>query len=447
MTQKVSSGLLVFIFLFSLSAIKTRAQNNYDIQFSMLEVPLLRMDFIPVSARPAAMGGAFIGAAQDESSAPINPAGMTYMQSRVAGLSLNQHWSQTEYQPPGFQINSVQAPAFKANRFDQSMVGGFIPFKHFSIAIYRQVVLDANLAFKTQPVAAPTPLQSDNNYEGRIVNLDYRLISDAVSMGFRLNRRLRVGISLKLTGLKMNLDERIFSPDKPENTADNLNATVDVARRSNEPNFSAGIMADLYRSKLFAGAVYHYYPRYQLETDIFFPTRISSENVRNPELLENVKFDLGIPDIYGAGLYFLPSESWSFTFDIIRIMYSEMATAISIPTTEQSIMPAQANQQSDFKPEDATEFHFGIEYIPPVPDLGFLPLQTVFLRTGFYSDPGQKWLSNGQKNPIYPEVESGIRYSLGLGLQITNHFKIDIASVATKNRIEVIASALISVAF
>jgi len=48
----------------------------------------LRIDFMNVGARPAALGGAFIAAAQDETAGPINPAGLTYLES--AGASLHQ---------------------------------------------------------------------------------------------------------------------------------------------------------------------------------------------------------------------------------------------------------------------------------------------------------------------------------------------------------------------
>ena len=439
---KASTGLFVLLLLPSILTSQIHAQNDYSIQFSMLKAPFLRLDYIPVSARSAAMGGAFIGAAQDESAAPINPAGLAIMQK--AGISLNQHWSQTQYYPPGYEIDPMLAAGFKAIRFDQTMVGVFVPLKNFTIAMHRQVVLDADFFFETQPIISPSSTGSDSEYDGRQVNLDYKLISDAISVGFRLHRRLSIGISGKLTGLKLNLGERIFTPDQSNNNAENLDATVGVAHRLNEPNFSAGIMADVSRSKLFAGAVYHYNPSYALKADMFFPTRIDDESGRAPELVD-FKLCLNIPDIYGAGLYYVPSDRWSFTFDVVRILYSQLATEIRNTNSAQLNMSDVAPESAVYKPKNATEIRFGIEYLPPVPDLGFIPLQTIFLRTGLYSDPGQKWRSDGDRNLLYPEVDSNLRFSFGLGLQITNHLKIDVAGVATGDRVEAVGSALVSV--
>jgi long-subunit fatty acid transport protein len=437
---KIPTVLVVLLSIVSITVPVFAQQSNYSVQFSMVKVPFLRVDYIPVSARPAAMGGAFIGAAQDESTAPINPAGLTYM--REAGIALNQHWSQIDYQPPGYGAGPESPESFNAIRFDQTTVGVFVPYRSVSFGIYRQVMLDADFPFETEPFTT----NGDNGrlpaYEGRKVNLDYKLIVDAVSIGFQLNRKISIGLSGKLTSLNIKLNEKIFDADANKNTADAWNTDIDVAHRLNKPNFSAGLMTELASDKLVFGIVYNYNPSYDIDSGWFYPGRLDSN--REPLIQDNVRVKLDIPDTYGAGFYYIPSNKLGLTFDVVRVLYSQLATIIS--STEPALFVPPTTDT--FKPNDVTELRLGIEYLSNVPKLGAIPLQAILLRAGLYLDPGQKWRDengNSDARLLYQDVEGKLRYSVGIGLIITNHLKIDAAAVLASDKIDVVGSVLISV--
>jgi hypothetical protein len=412
------------------------AQTGRAPQFNLLKAPLLRVDYLPVSARPAAMGNAFIAAAQDESAAPINPAGLTYM--RNAGVSLNQHLSRTDYEPPGFRVDADNAPGVSATRFEQSMVGVFVPFnkKNITIALYRQVVLDTELSYETQSLALPGSGIAD----GHRVNLDYKLINDALSFGVKINRRLSIGVAGKLTALKIDLHEQIYAgPEGTRNNAGNLDSFINVRQRLSEPGFSCGLMADLLPARLYFGLVYHYNPSYRLGGTIIFPTFDTGDGIRAADE-RDLSLTLNIPDVYGAGLYYLPYAKLRLTFDLVRTLYAQLQSGE--PSED-----ASAEDPSLFRPGNATEVHFGVEYLAAVPELPVLPLQTIYLRAGLFSDPGQQWSADGDTpiSVLFPKKASRLRYTFGVGLQITRHLKIDAAVVAAGDRVEALGSALISV--
>ena len=93
-----------------------------DLSFSQrppvppINLSYFRIDFVQSGARSAALGSAFIGAAQDETAAPINPAGLTYLKS--AGASLHQRIANLDFDEP---IGAGNKAGFGSQSFDQNL--------------------------------------------------------------------------------------------------------------------------------------------------------------------------------------------------------------------------------------------------------------------------------------------------------------------------------------
>ncbi|MFQ5641127.1 MAG: hypothetical protein ACE5IR_24380 [bacterium] len=131
-----------------------------------IDLSLLGIDFTQTGARRAALGGAFIGAAQDETAAFINPACLTFLES--AGASLH------------FRLLKIE------DRFDsdQFVAAAFFPIKNFSLAFAREHWFNTRFEFETKQFLTIdsnlTPRQALGglgNFPGRRVFMDLQLIS------------------------------------------------------------------------------------------------------------------------------------------------------------------------------------------------------------------------------------------------------------------------------
>jgi hypothetical protein len=429
----------------------------------------LRLDFIHVSARPAAMGGAFIGAAQDESAAAINPAGLTY-EKRI-GVSLNQRSSKVNYrEPQGIPGNPDATKPSESTNFAQSMVGFYIPFKKFTIAAFREVMFDALYEFETQQfLTIPAPLNPRQvlgglgNYAGRSLYLQMEVVSDAVALAFEVHNRLSLGITVKNSTLKINmteynyLDPALLTASMPAaNSAQTLYSFTRINNRLQEYHFSAGLMAKLVLDKLFFGAVYNYNPAYTLTSNTYLPLYRLDTLSFSPVETEN-SFQLAIPHTYGFGFYYNINR-FRLTFDVLRIGYSRLLSKNNRNVPYDDIWNPDKGSYEDSDPidlrlKDATQFHFGFEYIWKLSDKLSM-LRTVPVRFGLYTDPGHRIHAAGSDpdtgtlqdmQRLFPEAKTRVHYSLGLGVILTKNIKLDVAMIESSDRFELFGSALLSI--
>lgn len=91
-----------------------------------VDLRYFRVDFIIPGARPSSLGGAFIGAALDETASPINPAGLTYLTR--PGASMHQRQSFFSFdEPEGQPDNLNRKKSFDSSIFNQNMVNLVFP--------------------------------------------------------------------------------------------------------------------------------------------------------------------------------------------------------------------------------------------------------------------------------------------------------------------------------
>jgi hypothetical protein len=424
----------------------------------------LRVDFIQVSARPAALGGAFIGAAQDETAAPINPAGLTYLTS--VGVSLHQRRGQFRYSEPQRSAeNPDEKKNFSATNFDQSMVSLFVPAKRVSFSLFRQVSFDARFNFETEqfltiepPLTTEQTLGGTGNFPGREVDLDLQMVSDAISVGFELSRRVSVGLPAKVSVLDFNMNERTFlDPDinageTPDgNSAETTYSITTVDHRTAEPGFTVGMMGNLWADKLFVGAVYHANPSFRLESATFLPEfQIASETLATLSREETFKFS--VPDVYGLGLYYITAANrLRFTFDLVRVEYSDLLKGNNRNAAADDVLDEQTGSYTDpdgrpdLTIDDATEFHFGVEYLYKSRQFGLIPL-----RFGLFTNPGHRiYATSNDLNMrrLFPKAKDRVHFTMGLGLVLTSHLKFDASLDVSSEGFSMIGSTLLSIPF
>ncbi|MFQ5770372.1 MAG: hypothetical protein ACE5HX_07545 [bacterium] len=429
-----------------------------------INLSYLRIDFIQPGARPAALGGAFIGAAQDETAAPINPAGLTYLKN--AGTSLHQRNVRTSYEEPAGSPTTPNArKRFHTNKFDQNMVSVFIPMSQFTLAIFRQVIFDSRFNFDTPQFLTTNAklfsrfvLGGLGNFPGRRVNLDLKLVHDAIAVGFTFSKRLSLGLTGKMSVLTFNLDEQTFLDSEVingssprENTAETTYAITTIDARKLKLSYSFGIMAKLIIDKLFVGAVINFNPTFDLKSHIFLPEYKIDSQILSSELPRNTNFHLSVPDTYGFGFYYLAHSRLHFTFDLMRINYSDLLDGNDRNIVADDAFNIQTgnyedpDSEPDLKVEDVTQLHFGIEYLVKVPKLALIPL-----RFGVYTQPGHRIYASGNDpdlRRLFPKAKDRVHTTFGLGIVFNSYLKFDGSIDVSADGFELIASTLISVPF
>ena len=458
------SCVCFLIFLVILIATSTFAQGSLERPPTVpINLSYFRIDFIQPGARPAGLGGAFIGAAQDETAAAINPAGLIYLKS--AGASLHQRkarlrFKEPEGTPESESLNSTHN--FHISNFDQSLVNVFLPVKKITLAIFRQVVFDARFNFETRQFLTTDSNTSTRfvlgglgNFPGRKVDLDLEMVHDAFSIGYALSKRLSVGVAAKYSVLNFKLNEQLFLDPQVENGqaprdngAEIAYSITTVDDREAELSFTLGLMAKLMVDKLFLGAVWNLNPTFNLESDLILPEyKLTVENL-SAESRSNNQFKLSVPDSYGFGLYYIANHRLRLTFDVVRIEYSDLLSGNDLNVVADDQPNAQGifvdpDGQNDLTLDDAIEIHAGAEWLFKVPKLGLMPL-----RFGVFTNPGHRIhpiSPNPDMRRLFPEAEDRVHFTFGLGVVLTSNLKFDGGIIVSPDGFEISGSTLLTV--
>ncbi|RMF68805.1 MAG: hypothetical protein D6743_02865 [Calditrichaeota bacterium] len=427
-----------------------------------INLSYLRIDFISPAARPAALGGAFIAAAQDESAAPINPAGLVYL--KQAGASLHQRTASIEYsEPDGSLLDPDRRRTFRRNEFDQTMVSVFVPLKRFTAAIFRQDAFDSRFEFETEQFltgnSSPSVRQALGglgNFPGRRVDLGLQMLNDAAALAFKVARRWSLGVSAKVSMLRLKLDEQTYlDPEIIQGTpprgnlAETTYSITTSDERKTELSYSFGVMGNVILDRLFVGAVFNQNPSFDLETNVFLPAyRVGSQRFPAAEA-GDTRFRLSVPDSYGFGLYFLATSRIRFSLDLLRVEYTDLLSGNNLNVAADDVLNPQTGryEDPDGRPDltvsDATEIHFGVELLYKMPKLGLMPM-----RFGLYTDP-QHRIHAASSEPdlrrLFPKMKDRTHFTFGLGFILNSYLKFDGSVDASGDGVELTGSTLLTV--
>ncbi len=431
-----------------------------------INLSYFRVDFVQAGARSAALGGAFIGAAQDETAAAINPAGLTYLKS--AGASLHQRVANLDFEEPeGAVAAANRKTGFRSHIFDQNLVVVFFPIKRFTFATLHQVGFDNRFTFETdqflttgRPSTTRQILGGLGNFPGRKVGLNLRLVNDGVSVAYRINKRLSLGVTGKISVLNIRLNEQTFLdplvgdgvPLSRGNQPENTYSITTINERVTDPSFSFGAMSKIILDKLFVGAVLNLNPSFALNSNIFFPKyKLGNEIIEAESARPEFKFS--VPNSAGAGIYFVPTSGIRFTFDVVRVQYTDLLSENDLNIVADDELNPQTglyedpDGSPDLTVDDVTEFHAGVEFLvrPRVSfakRFGLIPI-----RIGIHTNPGHRIYATG-KDPdlkrLFPKAEDRVHFSFGTGFLLNSYLKFDGSITISADSFEFIASTLIT---
>lgn len=388
-------------------ATQARGQTNEEL-FSEFQ-----FNFSPPGAKSAAMGRAFIGQADDASTAVTNPAGL---------INLKDVQFYAEFKHTDVSLQRFQVPETNYDFNSLSFLNLSIPVNgSLTIALTRHEFLThgETLSLGQRFLDADrrlyiVPLEGRSSFEGE---------SYGGSIGLRLPANLSLGVSL--SACRLRSDTSLYS--SLDDFEHSINGT-DWA-----PGGTFGLLYVPVEG-FSIGAVYTRSPKFELGETMTRSAR------RNPEEFSDV-LQMRIPDRIGAGISVRPARDFSVLFDVVHVRYSQLASPTEL------ILGGTGIDAEDFYIKDGTEIHLGTEYGIPIGG------NALYLRAGFLTDPDHslKFRDVGDEadqgsirgfTAAFDPDNPGTNYggSAGVGINFGEVLQLDVAYVRMERFGELVGS-------
>jgi long-subunit fatty acid transport protein len=363
---------------------------------------IFQFSFVNPGARAGAMGGAFVGLADDATAAEANPAGLTILTKPEVSIE----YRHTKFDADRLNVfNFLPGIASQSSNtiedLDQPSFLAFVyPFGRTTFAFSRQEVtrtkggVNEDYAIDLGPPFGPTPFSTIGSIDEKIVNYNF-------SFGAKLSDHFSLGA----TGRYSRID---FKAD----VANSIGSVVFSQTNTDDTdNAFAWNIGALYSGSHFsAGAVYKRNPRFELqgvESGLFS---------LQPGPFTNV---LKVPDTFGMGISVKPNDNITVVTDLVRVEYSDLLEDLIVGKNVLTF----GLQTGDipFQIDDAWEFHIGSEFVV------FAGKVPVALRVGYYRQgPGNLFVDAGIGfDQVFPKQEYQNHFTMGNGFVFGPHFQVD----------------------
>lgn len=374
----------------------TDSETNASIPFS----------FSSPGARSLGMAGAFLGLADDATAAYTNPAGLTQLVQTEISLEARHTSYSTPYIDGGtstvspFDASGLNISSADSSNTNLSYLSVVIPHDRWAFSFYRHELARFETDFRTLNGADVGDFRL---FPFRSI-ADLKIVSLGAAAAFKVSDRVSLGFGLS------RYDFRFDTATVRVDDVDQANPTI--ASRQFQTGDDSGYGFNLgarfrLSDALSLGATYRKAPRFDYSAVNALYADIDGNPLANPQIiasLNNVRFD--IPDIFGIGLSWRPTDALVVNFDLDRVMYSQLTDGVN---TLFDIQDA-ANR---LYLEDGTEVHLGAEYT-------FAGMSAPFsLRGGIWHDPRHSVGFRGAPSDA-PQAVLATLFAGGRGSE--NHF-------------------------
>jgi hypothetical protein len=391
----------------------------------------LEFNFIPPGARATAMGGAFIGLADDATAAQTNPAGLLVLlrpevafEAKFLNYDIPRLASRDSlftFEPTTFGAN-VGSPAFVSFVFPGKN-------RRWAVALFRHEFIRLKDEFTFDPRETIVPGLLFFPVEGR---MEFKGEQYGLALAVRLGA-LDVGVSGKLARMKVQsfIRRDFCEPIEFDLCGDPFVANVEALDDTDTGfGFTVGLM---WRpsSKFQVGLVGEINPTFQWKDDT-----LSAELPDGGLIpLDTIEPRLGIPHRFGGGFAFRPTDQFVLTADVVWLQYSRI-----LPQDVQLLYAydsPRASAPENFYVRDRVEVHGGGEYV------FFVGSTTVALRAGAFVFPERRihyTRPGGTLSPVdafwadtferlYNGLEDKTRVGVagGVGFVFQNRLQVDVA--------------------
>jgi long-subunit fatty acid transport protein len=370
--RRVCFAVLCSAVLVAPAAAQSNVEVNAGVQF----------DFLSPGARSLAMGGAFIGNADDATAAFVNPAGLRALTRREVSfegrgrdfsfpVTVGGRFNGTS---TGRGVDTSSGPIDA----DVSQSSGGIAFLSFvypqtrwSIAGYRHELAKLDLDVETQGVFFNLQDGSPTRLLPIRANMEADVVTYGVSGSFNVTPEFAIGAGLAFYDFSMDSRTNRFflfsdDVDPPDFAADNIQNFQ--LQQGDDTDVAVNLGALWAPSRMFQlGAVYRQGPDFDLRAGTFAADATPTD----------ADFRQGafhVPHVFGVGVVYRPMTNGTLAIDIARVQHSRLADDFL------DIFNADNSGAADFAVSDVTEFHAGFEYV-------FTRQIPVAVRTGYWYDP------------------------------------------------------------
>ncbi|CAM2008279.1 OmpP1/FadL family transporter [Acanthopleuribacter pedis] len=365
----------------------------------------LQFRFTNPGARAQAMGGAFIGLADDTTAILANPAGLANMTSTtlIGEFSQLERDNNIPFYSGTITQSGLQDFIFDLNERDFPESVSTIPFLAYvhtkskiKWGVYYAEQAHFDRTFETNGVTIP-PFRGQTYLDlnqfvffsasRNFIELQMRSIGGSV--GINLTDRLAVGVTVSYNDFQYEGNTSLLVPDFaalfPDFSIDprvldaiapfvgQAASVIDVDGDDGAISANIGLLYTP-NERFSVGFAYKQQPEFDYDHRT---SGLRTDDLSfDPLPVENGSAVFSMPDSFGAGFSFKPTDVFLVTLEVNRVMYSEMSddfhTFFGAPND-----PADNRQVVS----DTTEYRAGMEYI-------LVNLQNpLSLRAGYYLEP------------------------------------------------------------
>jgi long-subunit fatty acid transport protein len=401
------TGIVVFLFVLSGTAVPTLAQNSNDINAG------IQFDFSQPGARSEGMGGAFVAVADDATAVYGNPAGlMVFTRPEVSAEIRYWRWRSRVasgghgFGPPSGRgtdtIAGVVRQRFTEDDTDPAFLSAVYPFGKWTVGVFTRAL--SRYKMERQPtgtffdcaggIRPAVPFCEPRAAEDGIDRLnpaaqaiDLDISSFGATVATTIAPRVNVGFALQYSTFEMDASNQVFSLDDsdkfapPNFSASNIGLTSVQHGEDSAISIIGGVLWQI-TDRLAMGGAFQQGPRFQFATRTELATGLVVADVPdNP---------FKVPDQYSAGIAFRPnpnasSGQWLLSAEWNRVQFSQLMDDFQeIGTPAGSFEGATTVARLTI--DNADRVRAGGEYLLRLP-MRAERLWTIALRAGAVYDP------------------------------------------------------------
>jgi len=408
------------------------AQTNTE-NFAQFE-----FNFNNPGARATGIGGAFISIADDATAAEANPAGLTTLirpeiSFELKGVRYTQHVSNFTHEGT-FLDFTVKDRNFDRSVISPSFASLVYPVKNLTFSAFRYELVNFESEFYTKGSFISTLPNTGSVALPVKASMDLRIVNWGGAASVKINEKFSLGASFGVSQIDANSSFSRFGLEVFDEATVVNNAAIDDT--DNDLFFNVGFILKPV-DKLSIGGLYKRRPEFSLGHTLTAPSTGFSET-------KDINFNA--PSAFGLGLSYRPTDALIFSFDAVRVNYSELTDNFVVVFIPDFV------KGDDYKVDNGMEFHFGAEYVSFIKSVGYV------LRGGFFTEPDNRirWVGQpaNSSDPdqvearriqsfFFQEGDNDFHYTFGLGFILMKDFQIDLAGNLSRGSDEGVASVVL----
>jgi long-chain fatty acid transport protein len=360
-------------------------------------------------ARARAMGGAFIGRADDATAAETNPAGLSLLvrpevsleygfrnTRSVANDVINIPVKNFDITPspvqnpdPNGEFDPTISEFHALDTLDEINQLGFAsivyPMHGVTLAVSRHQLIKTQAAVNGAVSSSPFHFVEPNSFVG---SADINQANYAISLAGKIGDYFALGANVKIADFQF--DSTIAARQKSQPFfGDHFTSTISSS--DTKVGFTVGALIRP-SSKVSLGVVYRYEPEFTL--DAFVDNHDFGGSPLIIARTGNSTSKMDIPDSVGAGISLSPSPNLNVNFDVVRVLHSQLENIDTGYSLFTHLLPTfDRAGEIAFKIEDGTDIHVGAEYLHTAGNW------IVAFRGGYYRQEPNRFFLASAANP------------------------------------------------